>query len=270
MVINLDELTPRIYAAIEGMEGEESLRLLGELAGKAPAYYKRHLEMEHSLPSPSSVQTCRLQQWFKGKEYMPTRTIPAAWSARSAAGVLTEIYWVTILRLAGVDVILPEDNGDPLAHVDGFIGDDGILELKNKTGWGYKRLIEGKGIAYEEPREYMQVQLYLNATGRDWVLYFASPADPALLQSLMRQWKKYGTAYDLPLFYLEVVEKRQQDIDAGLARMDMIAIDLASDSPPPREFDAVEFGKKGAKAFPCGYCVHIDSCNEVYGSDEKD
>jgi len=37
-------------------------------------------------------------------------------------------------------------------------------------------------------------------------LYFASPPDPLLLQSLMRQWKKYGQGYELPLFYLEVVE----------------------------------------------------------------
>ena len=506
---NLDDLRTRIYSAIEEMGSTESLRLLGELGGEIPAYLSKHLAMIHTVPSPSSVMDCRLQQWFKVREYEPDVVIPAAWLKRAAAGVVIEPYWMAILSLAGLPVTLPDKalscGPHMRAHPDGYIGDNALLELKDKTGWGYKRLIEGNGIAYEEPNEYMQCQLYLHASGRDWCLapehkiltadlqwisagsvevgdrlaafdeqgphrqwktatvigtswkkskvyhtelsggktfittpqhrwlcgpagrkhkwietqnlsvgqsralevmevwktdtsweagflagavdadgclpnyadgslqlvfsqnnnelltrflpvssakgflfepggglnyrlsggkektaeflgrfrpprllskfvpeklgslwsrarrlveynqpskqetairiintdtgtlvadgmamhnclYLASPADPALLQSLMRQWKKYGKDYDLPLVYLEIVQKRAQDVAVGLERGGMIHSDAQSDVEPPREYDGVPFKKDGVtKTFPCGYCIYQPTCKETYG-----
>ena len=267
---NLDDLRQKIYAAIEEMGSEESLRLLGELGTQMPQYLAKHLAMIHTVPSPSSVMDCRLQQWFKVREYEPDVVIPAAWLKRAAAGVVIEPYWMAILSSAGLPVTLPDKPWScglhMRAHPDGYIGDNALLELKDKTGWGYKKLIEGNGIAYEEPNEYMQCQLYLHASGRDWALYLASPADTALLQSLMRQWKKYGKSYDLPLVYLEIVQKREQDILVGLARGDMIHEDAQSDAAPPREYDGVPFKKDGVtKSFPCGYCIYQPTCKETYG-----
>lgn len=268
MIPNVIDLNDRIYAAIEEMGSEDSLALLGELAGQAPAHYKKHLELEHSTPSPSGITRCRLQQWYKAKEEESSVVLPAAWKKRSAAGVLIELYWMTILKLTGLDIYDngPYRCGDHMdAHPDAFIADDGLLELKDKTGWAYKRLIEGSGIAYEEPSEYMQAQLYMAATERPWLLYLASPADPAFLQSIMQGWKKYGQNYELPLVYLAVIERREQDILAGLARAEMIAEDVKQDEPPPREFDGVALNPKGKKAFPCGYCIYHPQCQEVYG-----
>ena len=267
---NLDELRQRIYAAIEEMGSEESLQLLGELGAQMPTYLAKHLAMTHTVPSPSSVTDCRLQQWFKAREYEPDVVVPAAWLKRAAAGVVIEPYWMAILTLAGLPITLPghEIPCGPVmdAHPDGYIGDNALLELKDKTGWGYKRLIEGNGIAYEEPNEYMQCQLYLHASGRDWCLYLASAADPALLQSLMRQWKKYGKDYELPLVYLEIVYKRDEDVQAGLERGDMIADDAQSSAAPPREYDGVAFKTDGVtKTFPCGYCIYQPTCKETYG-----
>lgn len=267
-----DILRDDIYQAIEGMGGEEALEMLADLAGKAPSYYAAHLSMEHTVPSPSGVTNCRLQQWFKGQGIERDTVPPAAWDKRAAAGVLTESWWLTVLKMAGLDIRLP-DKAIPCgsvmrAHPDAYIGDDGLLELKDKTGWAYKRILESLNLAYEEPREYMQAQLYMHAANRDWCLYLASPADPALLQSLMRQWKKYGKQYELPLFHMEVIERREVDILAGLARGEMIAKDQESADPPPREFNGIEFDRKGNKAWPCGYCQWGDTCRSMYNGNE--
>jgi hypothetical protein len=267
-VPNVAHLTYAIYKAIEEMGSDESLALLGKLAGQAPAHYKKHLELEHSTPSPSGITRCRLQQWYKAREEESDVILPAAWKKRSAAGVFMEPYWMSVLSLTGLKIADAEANecGPHMrAHADAFINDDGLLELKDKTGWAYKRLIEGKGLAYEQPDEYMQAQLYLHATAREWCLYLASPADPAFLQSIMQGWKKYGQNYELPLVYLAVIERREQDIQAGLERAEMIAADVQEDTPPPREFDGVYLSKTGKKAFPCGYCLYNRQCVEVYG-----
>ena len=273
---SLETLETSIYQAIEEMGNEESLKLLGQIAGEAPRYYEAHLRMEHSVPSPSSISRCRLQQYFKATGQKPDVNLPAAWTKRSAAGVMTEAYWLTILRLAGLDIQLPSVDGYEcgsymMAHPDSLIGGDGLLELKDKNGWAYKRLIEGQGVAYEEPSEYTQTQLYLQATGRSWALYLASPADPAMLESMMRNYNKYKDIPDwhLPLFYLEGINRREQDIQAGLARADMVHHDLSSTETgviPPREYDGKELNSNGkTKAFPCGYCQFQKTCVEVYG-----
>src|SRR3989304_209328 len=81
---NLDALRTRIYSAIEEMGSEESLRLLGELGAQMPTYLAKHLAMTHTIPSPSSVTDCRLQQWFKAREYEPDVVVPAAWLDRKS------------------------------------------------------------------------------------------------------------------------------------------------------------------------------------------
>lgn len=267
-VPNVVELNEKIYAAIEKMESEESLALLGELAGQAPAYYKKHLEMEHTTPSPSGVTRCRLQQWYKAREEPSDVVLPAAWKKRSATGVLIEPWWMAVLTIAGLDIQLPGEGREcgpyMWAHPDAIIGDDGLLELKDKTGWGYKSLIEGSGVAYEEPGEYMQAQLYMAAYKREWCVYLASPADPAFLQSIMQQWKKYGPNFELPLVYLAAIERREQDVLAGLARAEMVHDDMQQDTPPPREFSGVTLTAKGKKSWPCGYCPYARQCKEVY------
>jgi hypothetical protein len=149
-------------------------------------------------------------------------------------------------------------------HPDGYIAETGLLELKDMNGWAYKRLLESQGVAYEEPRHYTQMQLYMDGAVRDWCLYFATPADPGMLQGIMRGYKAYGNDYILPLYYAEIVERRDVDIRAAHARAEMIATDQLSDTPPPREFDGRAMDNKGRLAWPCGYCAHQKSCDALY------
>jgi len=262
-MIDTGALYGKLISTIEGMESEEFTVLLSNLAAVTPDYLRAHMEMEHSTPSPSGVTACRLQQYLKKTDEEVTSKIPASWSLRAAAGTIGEPLWLALLRMADVNVSFPEEGGYPCgplmrAHPDGLIDQDGLLELKSTTGWTYKRLIEGIGVAYEEPKHYMQAQLYMYATGRDWCLYLASTPDPALLQSMMRNYKKYGKEYELPFCYLEVIKRREQDIEAGLARAEMIVADRESGILPPRDFD-------GRKNWPCNYCPYQVKCQETYG-----
>lgn len=261
-MIDTTWLYNEIVKQVESADSEQFVDMLTALGGEMPDYLRAHLEMEHSTPSPSGVASCRLQQWFKGQGAEVQQGIPASWSLRSMAGTVNEPIWIAILRLCGLPVTFPKESydcGDHMrAHPDGLIGDDGLLELKSVTGWTYKRLIEGQGVAYEEPKHYTQTQLYMLATGRSYSLYVASTPDPALLQSMMRGWKKYGPEYQLPLCYLEVIPRREVDIEAALARADMIAADKESSTPPPRDFD-------GQIKWPCSYCAFQPKCQEIYG-----
>jgi len=263
-LVPLDDLYSRITAAVEdmGSGSPEALALLGQLGGETPRWLQAHLELEHSTPSPSGVTACRLQQYGRAKGWPEEGSNPVNWTARAAAGVIREPYWLAILTLAGLDIQL-SDTAIPCgphmkANPDAYLGDWGIVELKDLQGWTFKRVIEGMGIAYEEPRYYTQVQLYLHATGRQWALFVASTPDPAMLQSMMRGYKKYGPEYDLPLVYLEWVERRDVDVAAALARAEMIVEDIEGDIVPPRDFD-------GQVKWPCSYCPFQRTCNERYG-----
>jgi len=262
--LSLSGLYDRIHAAVQQMgEGTpEALELLGRLGGETPRWLQAHLSLEHSTPSPSGVTACRLQQYGKAKGWPITGTTPAHWTARAAAGVIREPYWLSILTLAGLDIRMADEavpcGPHMLANPDAYIGDWAIVELKDLQGWTYKRVIEGMGIAYEEPRYYAQCQLYMHATDRKWCLFMASTPDPAMLQSMMRNYKKNGPEYELPLVYLEWVERRDVDVAAALARAEMIAEDIAGDIVPPRDFD-------GKVKWPCSYCPVQEECRKRYG-----
>lgn len=261
--IDLAVLEERIYSALEDIGSEKFLSLLARLGGEMPSYLKAHLELEHSLPSPSGLTSCRTQLYWKGKkaEEDEGKRIPAHWFSRSAAGVMKEPFWFAVLERAGLELTItkePKPCGPHMrAHPDAYIGDTGLLELKDLTAWTFKHLIEGQGIAYEEPRYYTQCQMYMEATGRDWTLFFASTPDPAFAQSIFRREKKYGQQWTIPLAYMEIVYRRQQDVDAGLMRAEMIVRDAAADFPPPPEFD-------GKVKWPCSYCGYQARCQEAF------
>lgn len=252
-----------IYSALERVGEAEFLSLLAELGKEMPRYLDSHLSNEHSLPSPSSLTNCRTQLYWKGKDVEPDegKVIPAAWRKRAVAGSILEPFWFTVLSMAGLDVQLPQKGIPCGPHMvgspDALIGDDGLLELKDLTGWTYKRLIEGEGVAFEEPKYYTQTQLYLYATGREWCLFFASTPDPAFFQSILRRYKKYGQAWVAPLMYMEIIDRREADIQAALARAEMIVEDQDSDEPPPREYD-------GRATWPCAYCPTQKRCNDYF------
>jgi len=267
---DLIQLEQDIYSALEKVDTPEFLKILDELAGESAAYLKAHLDMEHSFPSPSGVMKCRLQQWFKGKGVEGGDKIPAYWTVRMASGILSEPFWQAVLRMCPSMEKFPIAR--PMASVtcgdymrgkgDFLIGDMGLGESKEKNGWIYKRLLEGQGVAFELPGEYMQMQQYLAGYNRDWCLYMVTPDSPGMLQGMMRNYKRYKDIpnWELPICYLEIVERRELDVLAGLSRAKMIFLDQLSDEHPPREYD----GQIRKGMHPCNICPVRRQCNELY------
>ena len=86
----------------------------------------------------------------------------------------------------------------------------------------------------------------------------------AMLQGMMRNWKKYGPGYNLPIVYLEVVHRSEKDIKYVLDRAEMIKGLLDVDEPPPCEYAwQAEIDKKGNKTWPKGYCPFLSLCRDL-------
>jgi len=266
--LNLEDFNRRVYQALEDTESQEFQDILRQLGTEMPDYLANHLGATHSAPSPSGLTTCHTQLWFKNKGVPEEHSVPAAWKKRAAVGSMTELLWIAIFRLAGYDIDIAEAGfavGDHMrGHADGFITGDneeeGLLELKDLTGWTYKRILEEPGgIINSEMRYYTQMQMYMHGADVDWGLFFVSPADPAHLQSNMRRYKKYGQSWTLPLFYTEIVERDEAHIQASLNRAESIATLMSEITPPPREYD-------GIMNWPCNYCPFQRRCNEEFAN----
>lgn len=262
----LADIERGLYAALAKVDTPEFQQLLRELAAESPAYLAAHLAAEHTVPSPSSLQMCRLQLWLKAKGYERENEVPAYWTMRAVTGTLMEPFYKALLIMAGEDVSLVPTSikcGDYMGGIpDAYIGDEGIGEFKNKNGWEYKRLLEGEGLAYEIPREYVQIQQYLGGADRDWCLYLATPDSPGMLQSSMSSYKRYKAieGWKLPLFYLEYIDRNDKDVLIGLKRAEMLVADQQSDTPPPREYDG-QIHEKGRH--PCNICPFRKECNAI-------
>jgi len=260
------ELEKNIYDVMGRVDTPEFQQVLTELVAESPAYLKAHLSNPHTIPSPSSITDCRLSSWFKATGQEPEGSIPAYWTKRAVVGVLMEPFWMAVLQMCGLD-IHHVTAGVPVGeHMGGkadyFIGDTALGELKDKNGWMYKRLIEGMGVAYEIPKDFMQAQMYLQGYNKEWSLYMCTPDSPGMLQSAMRGYKRYKEIPDwsLPLVYLEIIERSEKDILIGLARAKMMKGDQALSTPPPREYDG-QVSKTGMH--PCNICRYRGECNIV-------
>ena len=130
---------------------------------------------------------------------------------------------------------------------------------------GFKKLLEGGGVAFEEPGHYAQLQLGLYAYKAEWGLYLASAPDPGLLQADLRRKKRYGRLYEIDPIYVEWVERDNGTIDDLLHRAQMLVRDQEKDTPPPREYDGIpEDPRTGRRTMPCGYCPYLEACNDTY------
>ena len=256
-----------VYEGIEaiGRGDEMALNKLAELTSNVPDWIRLHLEMEHTFPSPSGVMRCRLAQWYAARGVEPDQKSPLSWKVRRAAGILQEPYFLAVLASGGAKVELPNKKyqcGPYMqAHPDAVMDDEFIIEIKSETGVGYKRLLETPGGVYvTEKSHFVQAQLYLYATGREYCLYLTNPPDPSLLQSDMRRYKRYGQNYELPAVYLEWIARDESTIEMALERAEMITNDKKKDTPPPKEFSGEEFAHTGKRAWPCGWCLNLTSC----------
>ena len=268
-----EETSIRLHDALREIDGPRFVGLLEELTPAVPAWIKAHLEMEHSHPSPSGITRCRLQQWFDAKKMPPDQEIPVGWKLRRMMGIISEPLWLALLGLAGFDVSLPDAclpcGPKMLAHPDAILDGEFPFELKSKSGVGFKMLMESAGVADEEPGDFAQLQLSIFAAKADWGLYVATPPDPGMLQADLRRKKRYGRDYELDPVYVQWVPRDDATIEAMLSRAELLAADAERDEPPPREYDGLpEDPRTGKRTWPCGYCIHLDKCNDTYGLGE--
>jgi len=263
-----EETSRRLHRALDALDQESSVEVLSRLAPKIPGWLEAHFKMEHSFPSPSLITRCRLQLWFTGRHREPDQEIPAAWKLRRLLGILSEPLWFELLGRAGFEVDIPDrvlPCDTMIAHPDTILNRTWPTELKSTTGVGFKKLLEGAGVAYEEPGHYAQVQLEIHAAEAEWGLYIVWPPDPGLLQADLRRKKRYGRTYEIDPIYVEWVKRDSGAIDALLRRARLLIRDQEKDTPPPREYDGIpEDPRTGRKTMPCGYCQYLEACNDTY------
>lgn len=273
MNFSIEETSLRIHRALEGIDGPLFTSIMETILPKIPGWVAAHMRMEHSRPSPSTILRCRYQQWCDGKGLAPDQEIPVGWKLRRMMGIVSEPLWLAILKLAEYSVKLPEHTygcGPSMrAHPDAVFQERGldaaVVELKSVGGVGYKKLINGGGVSFTEPDHFAQLQLYMHATRTEAGLYLATTPDPGLLQSEMRSKKKYGPDYELDPFYVEWVPYDPSTVKSLLERAEMINADLKKDEPPMREYDGIPTSlRTGRLKMPCGYCVHLDKCNDQF------
>ncbi len=239
--IPLEEIQDSILTAIREFDWEKGRPILADLVGNTPAYMAKHFALEHTIPSPSSVTSCRRQLWYKTHDTEVDRSLPESWTMRAAAGMAMEPWWFMMLGLADprLTVTTLEDPLDIAPGVigspDGYLTEIGaLLELKSQTGWKFMFNNE-KGIASESPEHVAQCQLYMHGAEVEWTLFLAAAADPQLVRWVKNRKRDPGFTY--PFFLLEWVQYDEVAVNELLARMDMIRFDLERDEPAPREYD---------------------------------
>jgi len=118
-------------------------------------------------------------------------------------------------------------------HVDGFIDDDGILEVKSINGMRFK-MLDREGI----PADYVdQAISYMKATGRKYVLFLFYCKDTSHLKEMFFHYQ--------PEIFKEI-EARFSSV-----------IKSTKDNLPAREYEPL---KSGQLPWNCSYCSFTAIC----------
>lgn len=273
--INEPELYDRLHKAVIAIEEEPDFATLRRIYRRMPLHQRRHREAEHSVPSPSICERCRLQQWFIYKQVPRTEEVPIHSYMAMAQGVSNEPYMQEIFERAGFRCKVPDSYvcaPGVLAHPDLLVKKPRfIVEFKKISGYGFKDLHDVPGgVKVNEPVHYAQMQLYLhdinkpNGLYAEWCLYCVVPDSFGMTQAVMRQRKDRGYDWNINPFYLEWVAANDDDYEVLTRRAEMLKKDHEQDTPPPREYDAVGFDDRGKALMPCGYCSWRTKCREIY------
>ncbi len=247
--IPLPEIRESILTAIRQFDWERGRPILAELVGNTPAYMAKHFALEHTIPSPSSVTSCRRQQWYLAQDTDTDRALPESWAMRAATGMVLEPWWFMLLGLSDPRLVVTTLE-DPLNIAPGVIGSpdgylkgiDALLELKSQTGWKFIFNNE-KGITNESPEHVAQCQLYMHGAGVEWTLYLASSADPSFLRWYKAPYigpkgSKYKDPnFEYPFFFLEWVRYDPRQATQLLERMEMIREDKDEEEPVERDYN---------------------------------
>lgn len=229
-------------------------------------------------PSPSGIMSCRLRQWFQGKDYPRTNRIPVDSLKNMAQGTAIESFWRDTYSAAGFHLVYPPPpvvvgdmvsrGGDGILYVAtkeaaamvGLpIGTPMLLELKNFGAWSYFDFIDN-GIEKGHPDYWVQVQTYMEGYGLDYCVFHAGMADPSGTKWIWKRIKK--RTEDIPPFWMEVIRREPDVALKAVERAAEVrwAIDNIADRVPIelRDFDPTVL--LPTKAWPCGYCGWADAC----------
>jgi len=235
----VDESIARAFRELEWKDAREDLIRLGENSAE---YLRSHVELEHTIPSPSKALDCRRQMWYKAHGTESDRGLPESWILAAMSGVVTEPIWHTILAHADPRLVSSPvdtlDLGYGIGTPDGdFPQMDGkpLLELKRKTGWAFQFVCE-KGVKDEDEAAYAQVHQYMAASDRKWTLYLLSVADHSFHNNIMKKFKRKPVDFVFPFYYIEWV-KFDPEYNKRLTERQYGTVELmVADEPPAREY----------------------------------
>jgi len=269
--IDLDDLTDNITTSVKAMW--ESSDLWESLGNSVQGWIQKHIEIEHSIPSASTVEQCILRLWYDAKKVEKTSELPTSWMGAQMAGLLSELVYVSVIENAGIELLenktLEFHDGLMLGTPDA-ITKNFTIEIKNRTGYQYKRYIGSYGyVSGVEPNVYSQIQVAIESAGVDWALLVVLPSDFSQLQKTMRTNKRWGPEYNLPPFHLEWVPRNDNHIAYIITRAKTIKEAVKLDEPPRREYSGIPIDIKGKLNWPCGYCPYQGRCVDDFGYGDR-
>lgn len=230
------------------------------------------------VPSPSSVSSCRLKQWFQASGITPSNRIPVDSMKKMESGRVIEDFWREVYTRAGYLVVSPlpsfelgdmkSKGGDGLLFVEDQRAIDStglpkgsslLLELKDLGAWTWCDFTQ-KGIKDGMPDYYDQVQTYLHAYDREWCVFHAGMADASGTKFIWNRIKKIPAP--CPPFWVEMVKRDPNHTMKVMHRASEVRnhIDNITDRIPVelRDYDVATLLPK--KGFPCGYCGWSEVC----------
>lgn len=237
------------------------------------------------VPSPSSVSSCRLRQWFMASGLPKTNRIPVDSMKKMESGRVIEDFWRNVYTRAGFLVVSPlppveigamrSMGGDGLLFVESVEaaettgltkGSSLLLELKDLGAWSWCDVVT-KGVQEGLPDYYDQIQAYLHAYDRQYCVFHAGMADASGTKFIWKRIKKYTD--ECPPFWIEIVKRDPAHVMTVLNRASEIkwGIDnMPGDGRIPielKDYDCVSLVPK--KGYPCGYCGFAEKCVAASG-----
>ena len=245
---------------------------------------------ERHVPSPSTVSSCRLRQWFQGTGFPRTDRIPVDSLKKMESGRVIEDFWREVYTRAGFLVVSPtppvevgtmkskggdgilfierQDTAELLSEAVGErldVGASLLLELKDLGAWSYMDLAKS-GVKEGLPDYWMQVQSYLQAYGRNYCIFHAGMADASGTKFIWKRIRGKEMGDYVPPFLVEVIKREPADVMEALNRATEVRwnIDNPRGTRVPIEiadYDSTKLYPQGK--YPCGYCGWGKLCVEA-------
>lgn len=275
--IPIEEVEASILRAFRDIDGNTAHEILVNVAEQSADKMRAHLELEHSIPGPSSALDCRRQLWFKANGIDADRPPKEAWILAALRGIIEEVIWTTMLGLADprLEVTIGEttDFEYGVGTPDGELRKiDAIVEFKRKTGWPYE-YIRKNGLLHEAENEYAQVQQYMGARGKKWCLWLAAAADHSFYQNIMRKFQRKPDQ-EYPFFIIEWIQfdpaYNKKITDSQLRLKNVL---IPGEEPPAPEKggadpEQLEQLNPADGAWPCWTPDRLGGCRWVYRCEE--